>query len=144
MATAKGNAAAQAALTSMAMDVSPTLSTSVGVGDDSIGPQFRDKNDLTLLFEHAILTIIPTILLIIAAPFHIHYYSRQPLLVRRGSLYWLKLVSCPLLSRHLNPVLTLRRPYPAPSSLSRLPVLFSGANRSYTLALPLLQLSSRS
>ncbi|KAK2601519.1 hypothetical protein QQS21_004904 [Conoideocrella luteorostrata] len=63
------------------------------VGDDEFGPQLWPQFDFTLLFEHAIFTIIPSGLLIIASPFYLFYYFRSPIYVTGSALLWAKLAA---------------------------------------------------
>lgn len=61
--------------------------------DDSFGPQLGSHFDFTLLFEHAVLTILPTSLCIVASPFYIVRYAKSPVCVASSLLLWAKLVS---------------------------------------------------
>ncbi|KAK2592795.1 hypothetical protein QQS21_009499 [Conoideocrella luteorostrata] len=68
------------------------------VGDDAFGPQLWPQFDFTLLFEHAILTVLPAGLLIAASLFYLFYYFRSPVYVSGSILLWAKLaVSAALL-----------------------------------------------
>lgn len=84
---------ADATLKMGVMEVMRRALASISAYDRNFGPLRDDERDFTLLFEHTILTMIPTIFMIIAAPFYVRYYSRRPVLVERGILYWLKTVS---------------------------------------------------
>ncbi|KAK3180626.1 hypothetical protein K4F52_007976 [Lecanicillium sp. MT-2017a] len=64
--------------------------SAVTADDQKFGPQQGNKHDFTLLFEHTILTMVPTIMMIVVAPFFIRHYSRQPIYVKRGAQYWIK------------------------------------------------------
>jgi hypothetical protein len=58
-----------------AMDAMP----SAGVGaDDSFGPQLEDHFDFTLRFEHIIMTILPSVLLILASPIFVFRHLKWP------------------------------------------------------------------
>ncbi|EFZ03270.2 ABC transporter, transmembrane domain, type 1 [Metarhizium robertsii ARSEF 23] len=59
--------------------------------DDSFGPQLGSHFDFTLLFEHAVLTILPTSLCIVASPFYIVRYAKSPVCVASSLLLWAKL-----------------------------------------------------
>ncbi|KAF9879602.1 ABC multidrug transporter [Colletotrichum karsti] len=64
-----------------------------GVSDDYFGPQVNGYFDFTVLFEQAILSILPTALLIILAPIRIIWLRGSDIRVRSGTLLWLKLVA---------------------------------------------------
>mgnify|MGYP005990322769 CR=1 FL=1 len=70
--------------------------------DNVFGPQFKDKFDFTLAFEHAILTTVPASLLIAAVPIYFFLYRGTQDVVLPGKSLWLKLVSTlsPCLTRH--------------------------------------------
>lgn len=62
-------------------------------GDDYFGPQVNGYFDFTVLFEHSILSILPTALFILLAPCRIAWLLRQKdVHVRSGKLLWVKLV----------------------------------------------------
>lgn len=61
--------------------------------DDSFGPQLGSRFDFTLLFDHTILSILPSGLMILVAPFLIFYYRRQTEVILPGALLWFKMVS---------------------------------------------------
>lgn len=62
--------------------------------DRVFGAQLSSQFDLTLLFEHAILTVLPATLLIVASPFYLFHYLKSPAYVSGGGrLSWAKLVS---------------------------------------------------
>ena len=60
--------------------------------DNDFGPQFKDKFDFTLGFEHSILTTLPATLLIAAAPIFFFVYRGKDAIVLPGKLLWAKLV----------------------------------------------------
>lgn len=60
--------------------------------DITFGPQYGHHFDFTLLFESAILTILPTTLLLAICPFHLIHYKRQKVRSGRSALLYLKLV----------------------------------------------------
>ena len=65
--------------------------TAIG-NDNSFGPQYGSAFDFTLLFNDAILTIVPTALLITACPFYIYAKRQDAVKVERGGVFWAKLV----------------------------------------------------
>lgn len=65
--------------------------TAIG-SDNSFGPQYGSTFDFTLLFNDAILTIVPTALLISACPFYIYAKRQRAVKVERGGVFWAKLV----------------------------------------------------
>lgn len=60
--------------------------------DNDFGPQFKDKFDFTLDFEHTILTTVPATLLIAAAPIFFFVYRGKDAIILPGKLLWAKLV----------------------------------------------------
>lgn len=70
--------------------------------DNVFGPQFKDKFDFTLTFEHTILATGPASLLIAAVPIYFFLYRGTQDVVLPGKLLWLKLVRTllPCLIRH--------------------------------------------
>lgn len=62
--------------------------------DRAFGPQFKDKFDFTLQFEHTILAIFPATLFVAAVPIFFFFYHNAPNVVRPGQLLLVKLVSC--------------------------------------------------
>ena len=60
--------------------------------DNAFGPQFKDKFDFTLAFEHTILTTAPASLLIAAAPIYALLYRGTKIIMLPGKLLWLKMV----------------------------------------------------
>lgn len=60
--------------------------------DRSFGPQFRSNFDFTLLFDHAVLQLIPATLLVGAVPILVYFRKGGPDIVSPGNLLWLKLV----------------------------------------------------
>lgn len=65
--------------------------------DHAFGPQFKDKFDFTLKFEHTILAIVPATIFVAAAPVFFFLYQNSPNVVRPGKLLLVKLVSCAIL-----------------------------------------------
>lgn len=63
------------------------------MSDTFIWPQSRPWTDFTILFEQSILGILPTGLLVAAAPLYIYVASRESVKSRSGNLLWVKLVS---------------------------------------------------
>lgn len=61
--------------------------------DDAFGPQLGGAFDFTLTFDHAILSILPSSLLILVTPFFIRYFKSQPEVILPGPLLWGKIVS---------------------------------------------------
>ncbi|GKT42621.1 ABC transporter atnG [Colletotrichum spaethianum] len=61
--------------------------------DDYFGPQVRGYFDFTVLFEQSILSILPTALFILLAPFRVTWLLRNDIRVRSGTLLWLKLAA---------------------------------------------------
>lgn len=62
--------------------------------DRVFGAQLSSQFDLTLLFEHAILTVLPATLLIVASPFYLFHYLKSPAYVSGGGrLSWAKLAA---------------------------------------------------
>lgn len=70
--------------------------------DNDFGPQFKDKFDFTLDFEHTILTTVPATLLIAAAPVFFFVYRGKDAIVLPGKLLWAKLVCFALLAMPVN------------------------------------------
>lgn len=72
------------------------------VADTAFGPEFKDKFDFTLEFEHAILSIGPAAFLLLGIPILVFRFRKHPAIISSGWLLWLKLVSwvdgcaCPL------------------------------------------------
>lgn len=62
-------------------------------GDRAFGPQFKDKFDFTLQFEHTILTILPATIFVAAVPIFFFIFQSRPNIVLPGKLLQLKLVS---------------------------------------------------
>lgn len=61
------------------------------VADNTFGPQFLDRVDFTLCFEHLMLTIVPSALLILALPIYVYSSVRKASVVGTGALLWAKL-----------------------------------------------------
>ncbi|GKT96370.1 LOW QUALITY PROTEIN: ABC transporter [Colletotrichum tofieldiae] len=68
--------------------------------DDYFGPQVRGYFDFTVLFEQSMLSILPTALFILLAPFRVTYLLRNDARIRPGRVLWLKLVFRP----HVMPI----------------------------------------
>ncbi|OLN96559.1 Canalicular multispecific organic anion transporter 1-like protein 1 [Colletotrichum chlorophyti] len=64
---------------------------SAAAADDYFGPQARGYFDFTILFQQSILSILPTALFILLAPFRLIWLRRHDVCVRSGKLLWLKL-----------------------------------------------------
>ena len=67
----------------------------VSAADDAFGPQVqhcRGGHDFTLLFEQAILTIIPATALLVAVPFRVLHLLRQPVVLSGKFLPTLQLI----------------------------------------------------
>jgi ATP-binding cassette, subfamily C (CFTR/MRP), member 1 len=60
--------------------------------DDIFGPNVRGYFDFTILFEQALLSILPAAVLVIIAPFRVIVLLRSPIASRAGWLLPLKLV----------------------------------------------------
>ncbi|KAK7736158.1 hypothetical protein SLS53_007186 [Cytospora paraplurivora] len=58
---------------------------------DAFGPQLPGSFDFTLYFEQAILSILPSALFLLIAPWRIAWLFRRQALVRSGWLLWAKL-----------------------------------------------------
>ncbi|TQW01447.1 ATP-binding cassette transporter [Cordyceps javanica] len=63
------------------------------VADTLFGPQLLDRFDFTLHFEHTILTILPNAIFLAGSLVCIYWLFHQPRQVRRGFLWWFKIVS---------------------------------------------------
>lgn len=61
--------------------------------DQAFGPQFGEKFDFTLEFEHTVLSILPATLFLAGVPIFFLLYQRSPSIVLSGQLLWFKLVS---------------------------------------------------
>ncbi|MCX2962467.1 hypothetical protein, partial [Rodentibacter caecimuris] len=61
--------------------------------DDVFGPRLPGAFDFTILFEQSILSLLPTAIFIILAPWRTLQISRRITVVRTGPLLWCKLVS---------------------------------------------------
>ncbi|OAA57153.1 ABC transporter, transmembrane domain, type 1 [Cordyceps fumosorosea ARSEF 2679] len=61
--------------------------------DNSFGPRLPGKFDFTLLFEQAMLSIVPAAVIVLAVPYYVRLALRAPALVRPGRLLWLKLAA---------------------------------------------------
>lgn len=59
--------------------------------DKTFGPQFLTSIDFTLLFEQSILTLLPSVLLILSCPASVYHYARQAVVVNTGKILWAKL-----------------------------------------------------
>ncbi len=60
---------------------------------DSFGPGVLDGFDFTVLFENTILSIVPSVLLLLALPFRVYFLYGRPRKVTKSFLYENKLVS---------------------------------------------------
>lgn len=65
-------------------------------GDNFFGPHQPGFFDFTILFEQSILSILPTALFVLVAPWQISKISRREVCVLSGPLLWAKLVSLPV------------------------------------------------
>ena len=63
--------------------------------DALFGPQLPDHFDFTILFEHSILWLVPTCILILITPVYLKRLARAERQVRPGILLWVK-VACGL------------------------------------------------
>lgn len=63
------------------------------MADNTFGPQFLDRVDFTLSFEHIMLTIVPAALFILALPIHVCVSVRKASVVGAGALLWAKLAT---------------------------------------------------
>lgn len=61
--------------------------------DNLFGPQYGDKFDFTLRFEHIIFTILPASILITAFPVLLYQYTQKPVVIGRSWSLYAKLVS---------------------------------------------------
>ncbi len=61
--------------------------------DEAFGPQYGSWFDFTLEFEQSTLGILPTGLLIAAAPLFLYICKRRTAYARAGTTLWIKLVS---------------------------------------------------
>lgn len=61
--------------------------------DASFGPTLNGLFDFTLTFENWFLVVAPAATLIVATPFYVFRYLRQPVQCLAGWLLWAKLVS---------------------------------------------------
>ncbi len=67
--------------------------SSIIYSQNSFGPTLPNEFDFTLLFENTILSILPSVLLLVALPFRAAALYRRPRKVARSVLYENKLVS---------------------------------------------------
>lgn len=67
-----------------------------GDGDGAFGPQMQGYFDFTLLFEHVILSLVPTSIFVALTPVHVCRLLRRNPCVKPGILLWLKMF-CTLL-----------------------------------------------
>lgn len=78
--------------------VTTSITETVYRGDDgSFGPQYGSMFDFTLLFNHTIFTIVPTVLLIAACPLYVCFRRRNPVEAERDALFWTKLATASVL-----------------------------------------------
>ncbi|KAM3466990.1 hypothetical protein NHJ6243_000387 [Beauveria neobassiana] len=61
--------------------------------DEAFGPVSASRLDFTLLFEHTVLGILPTGLLLATTPLYFYICTRRPLYTRTGYILWAELVS---------------------------------------------------
>ncbi|VUC26951.1 unnamed protein product [Clonostachys rosea] len=61
--------------------------------DDQFGPHLPGVFDFTLLFEQSILSLLPTVLFILLAPFRVFAIWKNEACVRAGPLLWAKLIA---------------------------------------------------
>lgn len=61
--------------------------------DQTFGPQLRGHFDFTLLFQHAILTLLPSALLIVSCPAYMYCHTQRTAVSDAGWLLWAKLVT---------------------------------------------------
>lgn len=67
--------------------------SSVAQSEDSLfGPQLPGRFDFTVLFEHAMLGLIPTALVVLVTPFYLKDLLHTQRQVRPGSLLWSKMM----------------------------------------------------
>lgn len=62
--------------------------------DDAFGPHLPGVFDFTVVFEQTILSLLPTCLFVVLAPFRVSALLRHGDRVRPGPHLWAKLVSC--------------------------------------------------
>lgn len=74
--------------------------------DDAFGPQYGSWFDFTLQFEQSALGLLPTGLLVAAAPLFLYICTNRPAYARAGITLWLKLV-CLQLPTQLVTILIL-------------------------------------
>ena len=60
--------------------------------DDTFGPRLPGAFDFTILWEQSILSLLPTAIFIILAPWRMSHVCRRDVVVRPGLLLWAKLV----------------------------------------------------
>lgn len=70
--------------------------------DKTWGPAAAHKDDVTLVFQHWIMTIIPSLVFILISPIYLRYLFQRQRLVRSGVLLWLKLVCGPFFLSRLS------------------------------------------
>ncbi|EJP69038.1 ABC multidrug transporter, putative [Beauveria bassiana ARSEF 2860] len=79
--------------------------------DEAFGPVSASRLDFTLLFEHTVLGILPTGLLLATTPLYFYICARRPLYTRTGYILWAELVSfsypSPLLFQLMSALLSL-------------------------------------
>lgn len=75
--------------------------------DQAFGPQFRAAFDFTLEFEHLMLSIVPSTVLIASVPVFYFLYAWKTTVCRGGLLLWIKLVCCLMISAELTTVLDI-------------------------------------
>lgn len=92
-----GNSPVENAVTVAEKTTLDLANKSIEGNDGSFGPQYGSSFDLTLLFEHSILTFVPIGLLILACPLYILVRRRRPVEAERDGLFWSKIGAALLL-----------------------------------------------
>lgn len=93
-----GPGAEDDAATFLPSTVTTTITETIYRGNDgSFGPQYGSTFDFTLLFDHTIFTIVPTVLIIAACPLYIYFRRRNPVEVERDALFWTKQATASIL-----------------------------------------------
>ncbi|ATY58701.1 ABC multidrug [Cordyceps militaris] len=78
--------------------------------DNDFGPKLMGQFDFTLLFEQAMLSIIPAGLVLLSLPYHVRLAVRAPARVRPGLLLWLKLaVGLTMVAMHTTSLILWQR-----------------------------------
>lgn len=66
--------------------MAPTSSAAMLAADQTFGPQLRGHFDFTLLFQHTILTLLPSALLIVSCPTYVYYQMQRTAVIDAGWL----------------------------------------------------------